>query len=158
MRWRQMLAVRNTLAGFNILPGQSVIGLALTCVGGGGMHRGGDFEQARYYTKKKLMLIAVISIAALSVVLIGFSPWIMKVYHLSPETEQLAIQVIRYHAVLAMLIWSAPSFTLPNTLRAAGDVVWTMFIAIGSMWVFRIGASYVFIIIFIWDCWGSGLR
>lgn len=133
-------AVCNTLAGFNILPGQA-IGLALVsvasvCIGAG------DFEQARYYTKK-LMLIAVISIAVLSAVLIGFSPWIMKVYHLSPETEQLAIQVIRYHAVLAMLIW-VPSFTLPNTLRAAGDVVWTMFIAIGSMWVFRIGASYVF--------------
>jgi putative MATE family efflux protein len=133
-------AVCNTLAGFNILPGQAIglalVSVAAVCIGAG------DFEQARYYTKK-LMLIAVISIAALSVVLIGFSPWIMKVYHLSPETEQLAIQVIRYHAVLAMLIW-VPSFTLPNTLRAAGDVVWTMFIAIGSMWVFRIGASYVF--------------
>lgn len=133
-------AVCNTLAGFNILPGQAIglalVSVAAVCIGAG------DFEQARYYTKK-LMLIAVISIAALSAVLIGFSPWIMKVYHLSPETEQLAIQVIRYHAVLAMLIW-VPSFTLPNTLRAAGDVVWTMFIAIGSMWVFRIGASYVF--------------
>ena len=132
-------AVCNTLAGFNILPGQAIglalVSVAAVCIGAG------DFEQARYYTKK-LMLIAVISIAALSAVLIGFSPWIMKVYHLSPETEQLAIQVIRYHAVLAMLIW-VPSFTLPNTLRAAGDVVWTMFIAIGSMWVFRIGASYV---------------
>lgn len=133
-------AVCNTLAGFNILPGQAIglalVSVAAVCIGAG------DFEQARYYTKK-LMLIAVISIAALSAVLIGFSPWIMKVYHLSPETEQLTIQVIRYHAVLAMLIW-VPSFTLPNTLRAAGDVVWTMFIAIGSMWVFRIGASYVF--------------
>lgn len=133
-------AVCNTLAGFNILPGQAIglalVSVAAVCIGAG------DFEQARYYTKK-LMLIAVISIAALSAVLIGFSPWIMKVYHLSPETEQLAIQVIRYHAVLAMLIWVL-SFTLPNTLRAAGDVVWTMFIAIGSMWVFRIGASYVF--------------
>lgn len=133
-------AVCNTLAGFNILPGQAIglalVSVAAVCIGAG------DFEQARYYTKK-LMLIAVISIAALSAVLIGFSPWIMKVYHLSPETKQLAIQVIRYHAVLAMLIW-VPSFTLPNTLRAAGDVVWTMFIAIGSMWVFRIGASYVF--------------
>ncbi len=123
-------AVCNTLAGFNILPGQAIglalVSVAAVCIGAG------DFEQARYYTKK-LMLIAVISIAALSAVLIGFSPWIMKVYHLSPETEQLAIQVIRYHAVLAMLIW-VPSFTLPNTLRAAGDVVWTMFIAIGSMW------------------------
>lgn len=133
-------AVCNTLAGFNVLPGQAIglalVSVAAVCIGAG------EFEQARYYTKK-LMMIAVISISALSAVLIGFSPWIMKIYHLSAETEQLAIQVIRYHAVLAMLIW-VPSFTLPNTLRAAGDVVWTMFIAIGSMWIFRIGASYVF--------------
>lgn len=133
-------AVCNTLAGFNVLPGQAIglalVSVAAVCIGAG------EFEQARYYTRK-LMLISIISIAALSAILIGFSPWIMKIYHLSPETEQLAIQVIRYHAVLAMLIW-VPSFTLPNTLRAAGDVVWTMFIAIGSMWVFRIGASYVF--------------
>lgn len=133
-------AVCNTLAGFNVLPGQAIglalVSVAAVCIGAG------EFEQARYYTRK-LMLISIISIAALSGILIGFSPWIMKIYHLSPETEQLAIQVIRYHAVLAMLVW-VPSFTLPNTLRAAGDVVWTMFIAIGSMWVFRIGASYVF--------------
>lgn len=133
-------AVCNTLAGFNVLPGQAIglalVSVAAVCIGAG------EFEQARYYTKK-LMMIAVISISALSAVLIGFSPWIMKIYHLSAETEQLAIQVIRYHAVMAMLIW-VPSFTLPNTLRAAGDVVWTMFIAIGSMWIFRIGASYVF--------------
>ena len=104
MRWRQMPQFCNTLAGVQYTAWAGAIGLALpvsvaaVCIGAG------DFEQARYYTKKP-MLIAVISIAALSVVLIGFSPWIMKVYHLSPETEQLAIQVIRYHAVLAMLIW-----------------------------------------------------
>lgn len=133
-------AVCNTLAGFNILPGQA-IGLALVsvvavCVGAG------DYKQARYYTKK-LMLVTQISIAGLSAVLLIFSPYILKIYQLNPETELLAIQVIRYHAALALMIW-APSFTLPNTLRASGDVVWTMFVAIGSMWVFRIGAAYVF--------------
>ncbi len=35
-------------------------------------------------------------------------------------------------------------FILPNTLWAAGDVVWTMFIAIGPMWIFRIGFAYFF--------------
>lgn len=132
-------AVSNTLAGFNILPGQA-IGLALVsvtavCVGAG------DYRQARYYTKK-LMLITWISIGILSALLLLFSSWIIKVYHLSPETEQLAVQIIRYHALMAMLIW-VPSFTLPNTLRSAGDVIWTMFVAIGSMWVFRIGAAYM---------------
>lgn len=133
-------AVCNTIAGFNVLPGQA-IGLALVsvtavCVGAG------DIRQTRYYTRK-LMLATWISTAALSLLLLFFAPWIIKVYHLSYETEQLAVQIIRYHAVMAILIW-IPSFTLPNALRAAGDVIWTMFVAIGSMWVFRIGAAYVF--------------
>ena len=42
-----------------------------------------------------------------------------------------------------MISW-VPSFSLPNTLRAAGDVVWTMIIAILSMWTFRIITAYVF--------------
>ena len=62
---------------------------------------------------------------------------------MTPETTTLALQVIRYHAVMCMVAW-IPSFTLPNTLRAAGDVMWTMAIAIISMWVFRIGTAYFF--------------
>ena len=44
---------------------------------------------------------------------------------------------------MCMFAW-VPSFTLPNTLRAAGDVVWTMLIAIASMWTFRIVFAYIF--------------
>lgn len=132
-------AVCNTLASFNVLPGQAInlalLSVAAVCVGAG------DYEQARHYTKK-MMKLAIFSTIILSALLIVFSPWVMKAYHLSPETELLAIQVLRFHAVMAMLLWM-PSFTLPNTLRAAGDVVWTMFIAIGSMWIFRIGAAYI---------------
>ena len=32
---------------------------------------------------------------------------------------------------------------LPNTLRAANDVSFCMWISIASMWVFRIGFSYI---------------
>ena len=38
--------------------------------------------------------------------------------------------------------WPA-SFTLPNALRAANDVKFTMITAILSMWIFRIGISYI---------------
>ena len=55
----------------------------------------------------------------------------------------MAIEVVRFHNVMAVLFW-VPSFTLPNTLRSAGDVVWSMLIAVFSMWVFRIAASYFF--------------
>lgn len=133
-------AVCNTLASFNVLPGQAInlalLSVAAVCVGAG------EFKQARFYTKK-LMKLAILSTVLISGLLIVFAPFILKAYNLNPQTEVLAAQVIRYHAVMAIFLWM-PSFTLPNTLRAAGDVVWTMFIAIGSMWVFRIGAAYIF--------------
>lgn len=143
-------AVCNTLASLNVLPGGAVnmalLSVASVCVGAG------DFEQTRYYTKK-LMRLATISVAAISVFMIIFAPFIMKIYQLSPQTEELAVQVIRYHALLAFFLW-IPSFTLPNTLRAAGDVVWTMFIAIGSMWIFRIAFAYLFSYTFHWGLLG----
>lgn len=133
-------AVCNTLASFNVLPGQAInlalLSVASMCIGAG------DFEQTRYYTRK-LMMISTVCTILISGILILFGPWIIKIYQLTPQTESLAVQVIRYHAVLAVFFWM-PSFTLPNTLRAAGDVVWTMVIAIFSMWVFRIGFAYLF--------------
>lgn len=133
-------AVCNTLAGFNVLPGQAInlalLSVASMCVGAG------DYKQARYYTKK-LMWITIGFTVLLSVVMIIFGPWIMKIYQLTPQTESLAVETLRWHAVLAVFFW-APSFTLPNTLRAAGDVIWSMIIAIVSMWIFRIGFAYIF--------------
>ncbi len=132
-------AVCNILAGFNVLPGMAInlalLSVAAVCVGAG------DYDQARYYTRKMLKL-AIVCTAVISSVLILFTPWILKIYNLSPETEILATKVIRYHAIMAVFLWM-PSFTIPNTLRAAGDVVWTMVIAIGSMWTFRIITSYL---------------
>ena len=133
-------AVCNTLASFNVLPGSAVnlalLSVASMCIGAG------DFKQARYYTKK-LMLTAIGCTAVISGILFVFAPWVMKIYQLTPQTESLAVQVLRWHTVLAVIFW-VPSFSLPNTLRAAGDVVWTMLIAIVSMWVFRIGFAYLF--------------
>lgn len=133
-------AVCNTLASFNVLPGSAVnlalLSVASMCIGAG------DFKQARYYTRK-LMMIAIGCTALISGVLFVFAPWVMKIYQLTPQTESLAVQVIRWHTVLAVIFW-VPSFSLPNTLRAAGDVVWTMFIAIASMWIFRIAFAYLF--------------
>ncbi|WP_330509593.1 MATE family efflux transporter [Parablautia intestinalis] len=133
-------AVCNTLACFNVLPGQAInlalLSVAAMCIGAG------DYGQARYYTKK-LMWIVIGFTGALSVALAALAPWILKIYQLTPQTEGLAAEILRWHALLAVLFW-VPSFTLPNTLRAAGDVIWSMVIAIVSMWVFRIGFAYIF--------------
>ena len=132
-------AVANSVCAFAVLGGTSV-GLALSaviaqCVGAN------DFEQVRYYTKK-LMRYSYVSILGVNLFLLLILPLIIRVYNLSPETGQLARQVITYHAALAVIFW-APSFTLPNALRAANDVAFCMWVAIVSMWVFRIAFSYV---------------
>jgi len=47
-----------------------------------------------------------------------------------------------YHCILSTFFWP-PSFTLPNALRAASDVKYTMWISMVSMWTWRIGLSYL---------------
>lgn len=133
-------SICNALACFNILPGTAInyalLSVAAVCVGAG------EYKQARYYTRK-LMLIANVALAAFSVFFFVFAPQLVGIYQASEATTMMAVEVIRWHAVLAIFFW-IPSFTLPNTLRAAGDVIWTMVIAILSMWTFRIGTAYIF--------------
>jgi Na+-driven multidrug efflux pump len=62
---------------------------------------------------------------------------------LSVEAQQIAVQVLHAFSVTSMFIWPL-SFTLPNALRAAGDVNFTMTVSIVSMWIFRVGSSYLF--------------
>lgn len=133
-------AVCGTITNFNILPGMA-IGMALlsvssVCIGAG------EIGQVRYYTRK-MMRLTWIAMSCVSLIMMVGAPLFLKIYHLTPETTTLALQVIRFHAVMCMISW-VPSFSLPNTLRAAGDVVWTMVIAIVSMWTFRIITAYIF--------------
>lgn len=133
-------AVCGTITNFNILPGMA-IGMALlsvssVCIGAG------EIGQVRYYTRK-MMRLTWLAMSCVSLIMMAGAPLFLKIYHLTPETTTLALQVIRFHAVMCMISW-VPSFSLPNTLRAAGDVVWTMLIAIISMWTFRIITAYIF--------------
>ncbi|MBO5484668.1 MAG: MATE family efflux transporter [Lachnospiraceae bacterium] len=132
-------AVSNSVAAFEILPGQAV-GLALVtvisqCVGAG------DYQQVRYYTKK-LMGYTYIAMIALNILILFGLPIIMNVYHLSAETTKVTTQILLLHGVCAMVIWPL-SFTFPNTLRAANDVKYTMIVSMVSMWFCRIILGFV---------------
>lgn len=137
-------AVSGTVANWNILPGIAVnlalVSVVSVCVGAG------EYEQARYYTRK-LCWAAEIGTIAMSVILYAAVPVIVKFYNLSPEAIQMTEEVVRFHTITAALFWVL-AFSLPNTLRAAGDVVQPMIIAILSMWIFRVVASYVFAYVF----------
>lgn len=50
--------------------------------------------------------------------------------------------LVMIHNGMAMFLWPA-SFVLPNMLRACNDVRFTMVLSIFSMFMFRIGFSYI---------------
>lgn len=132
-------AVSNSVCSFAILGGMSM-GYALSsvsaqCVGAG------DYKQVRYYTKR-LMGYSYGALVMMNLIIAAALSFIIRVYNLSPETGKMAEEIILYHAVCAVLIWPA-AFTLPNTLRAANDVGFCMVVSVASMWIFRIGLSFI---------------
>lgn len=132
-------AVSNNVATFAVLPGMS-IGFAILTVGAQCVGAG-DYEQVSYYTKK-LIKIVYVSLVAANILVVLAVPFIIEIYGLSPEASQYAHKILIHHSICAVTIWPL-SFSLPNTLRAAADVTYTMILSIISMWVFRIGFSVV---------------
>lgn len=132
-------AVSNIIATLQVLPGMSVgmavITVCSRCIGGG------NYDAARYYTRKivKLVHILIIAFSAATLLIL---PVVMQLYNLSPEAMGYTKQIIWYHGICCMFIWPE-AFTLANTLRAASDVKYCMVWSIISMWVFRIGFSYI---------------
>lgn len=132
-------AVSNAVAMFQVLPGMAVTLAVPTiisrCVGAG------DYEQVSYYTKKLGMITYACMI--ISNLIIYFTlPYIIYAYHLTPKTAQITEQILIFHSICCMTIWPV-AFTLPGTLRSAGDAKTCMYISISSMWIFRIGFSYI---------------
>lgn len=132
-------AVSNTLAMVQILPGLAM-GLAMTavisrCVGAG------DYEQVKYYIKK-LMAITYVSMWITIGIIYVLMPQLLNLYGLTQETAQLTREILVFHSICAVCVWPA-SFTLASSFRACGDAKACMIISIISMWVFRIGFSYI---------------
>ncbi len=132
-------AISGTLAMFQILPGMAInlaiLSVAAQCVGAG------DYKQAQYYTKLLMKWMYILTVIISTIFFIG-CPWMVKMFHLSEEAAEATVMIVRYHGVCAATLWPL-AFALPNTLRAANDVRYTMIIAIVSMGVCRIGMSYV---------------
>ena len=132
-------AVANNLDGLGVLAGAAMNLAILTVVGRCvGAH---DNDQVRYYTRK-LLKIEYAMMVVVNVVLLAALPLILNLYTLSPASRELATQLIFIHDGFAMLLWPL-ALSMPNALRAANDVKFTMVLSIGSMVCFRIALSYV---------------
>lgn len=132
-------AVANNLDAMGCIAGQAM-NLAMITVVGQCMGAG-EKEQAVWYTKKLWKITYIITVAANSVILL-ILPLLLNIYSLSPEAWRYAFILVSIHDGCAIFLWPS-SFTLPNAMRAAGDVKFTMVVSVSSMFVFRIGFSVV---------------
>ncbi|MGH0052693.1 MAG: MATE family efflux transporter, partial [Sphaerochaetaceae bacterium] len=143
-------AIANSVGSFVNIPG-GAIGLAsITVVGQAvGAKR---LDQAVSYSKK-LLLITYLAMVSLAIPVFIFAPKIVLIFNLSSEATGLASNVIRSAMIFSSLIWPT-AFTLPNILRAAGDVKFTMVVSMVSMWTSRVGMSYLLAVVFGWGIYG----
>lgn len=132
-------AIANSITGVVNVPGQGT-GLTMITVVGQCMGAGDD-RQAVGYTKK-LLAITYAAMGAMSVGLFFVSPVLVPIFQLTPATAALAVTVLRWFSVFSATIWPL-SFALPNALRASGDARFTMITSMVSMWVCRVGMSYL---------------
>ena len=143
-------AVANNLDGMGCIPGQAIslamISVVGRCVGAG------DDEQTIYYTRK-LLLWAYIAMGVSNGCILLFLRPLVGIYALSGATMELAVLLVRIHAGSGLFLWPS-SFVLPNALRAANDVKFTMIASVLSMAVWRLGFSYLLCVRLGWGAVG----
>lgn len=132
-------AIANSVAGVVNVPGMA-LGLAIITVIGRCMGAGAT-DQAVYYTKR-LVGASYLFMLVMSSAMFFSADFLVSLFNLSPEAVQMAAQVLRICAVGNVIFWPM-AFTLPNSLRAAGDAVFTMIVSLSSMFACRVALSYV---------------
>lgn len=146
-------SISNSISGLVNLPG-SAIGLATVTVIGQCMGAG-ELGQAKKYARK-LTLCMVAGITPTNLLLFFFTPFFVKLFNLSAEGTRVAVEILKGYALFSIGLWTF-SFGLPNVLRAAGDVRFTMRVSIFSMLICRLAFSYLFVLVLKMDLSGVWL-
>ena len=131
-------AVITTLESLGVMPAQA-IGIGLLTVTGQCIGQGRPDEARRYISMftKMATVMALVMGALISAAV----PLITRLTALSPDGARLVCQITWFIAVMRVLFWPC-SFTLPNGLRAAGDVSYAMVVSTLSMWLFRVALCW----------------
>ncbi len=133
-------AVANGLDSMGTIAGQAMNLAMLTVIGH--CMGAGKKEEAVFYTKKLWKLTYQITFVINTVILLSL-PLLLKLFSLSEEVYRYSYILILIHNGIAIFLWPT-AFTMPNALRAAGDVKFCMIVSVFSMIAFRIIFSVVF--------------
>ena len=131
-------AVVLTLETFGSMPAQA-IGTGLMTVAGQAIGAGRP-DEARDYMKR-FTRISTLVVLGTSALLSATVPLVVRFTALSPQGAELVCRLVWVTSAIKVLVWPH-AFTLPNGLRAAGDVSYAMWVSTLSMWILRVGLSW----------------
>jgi putative MATE family efflux protein len=134
-------AIASVVNSFSFMPGNA-FGIALLtivgqCIGAG------DHAAAKKLTAK-MMRCAWLTVFIISGANLIFMETVLGFFNLSLEAHTFARLFLQIHCISMIVGWT-PSFTLPNALRAAGDVKFVMLAASVSMWLVRVSLAYILV-------------
>jgi Na+-driven multidrug efflux pump len=139
-------AVANNIVSLQVIPSAAIGTAMMTVVG---TCRGaGNIADVKKYTKK-LMIYSYIAIEVMIVFTLLIGKPVISFYELTEETASLAWVMFFVHSVAAVLVWPL-AFTMPNALRAVGDVKYTMTVSMVFVFLFRVGFSWLLAIALNW--------
>ena len=134
-------AVISTLEYFTSMPSMAV-GLGLVTVAGQCMGAGRPREARRYS-----IIFCMISeglVLGVGLIIFGAVGPVCRLSGLGAESTRIVTRMMTIITIIKPFIWPL-AFTLPNGMRAAGDVKFSMLVSAGSMWVFRVVLCMVLI-------------
>lgn len=133
-------AVASNLVTYLYLPGNALGAGLLIIIGR--CYGAGEYEQARYYMKK-LLVINYAVLAIIGTAMYATTPLLVSWYSLVGTSAELAGALVISH-IIAMILWPL-AFLTPYYFRAVGRATFTMVVAVVTMWVFRVGFAYLFV-------------
>jgi len=112
----------------------------------------GDYENVKK-TGIFTMLVGCAMFAVLCAALFPMTGLIAAAFNASEESAAILIPLLQAAFIMTPLFW-APGFITPAALRATGDVRYTMYVGIASMWGLRIVTGYVLGVMLGWGLIG----
>lgn len=150
-------AMTSTLEGLQSMPSMA-IGLGLLTIAGHCMGAGKPDEARRYIIKLTKLGTAVLAVS-IAIVFLLTKP-VTALAGMDAKSTEMALQLMALISIVKVFLWPL-AFIPVNGMRAAGDSKYAMLVSGISMWVLRVGLSYVLVryagmgLAGVWIAWFS---
>ena len=102
----------------------------------------GEPEQAKMYTKKMTNFCHILVFVLFGSVFL-FRNQLVTMFSFGAEALEYSAYITGFGAILTIFSIYAYSFVPTSAFRAAGDIRFTVILAVASMFTFRVGLSYL---------------